>query len=180
LLDRELLLGDAPEVAPLLLNKLLVAGECVGRISEVEAYTPDDPASHSHRGRTARNAMMFEAAGHLYCYLIYGMHVCANVVTGQPGDGSAVLIRAVTPLAGIEAMAQRRGRRTQLTDGPGKVCRAFGITMAHNGLDLCAVSPVTLRDDGHPPPPHLIVGPRVGITRAVEHQWRWRVPTPNS
>lgn len=180
MLDRELLLGDAPTVAPLLLNKLMVAGECVGRIIEVEAYTPDDPASHSHRGRTARNSVMFGAPGHLYCYLIYGMHVCANVVTGQTGDGSAVLIRALTPVAGMEAMAQRRGRHSHLTDGPAKVCQAFGITMAYNGLDLCAVSPVTLRDDGHPPPRRLIVGPRVGITKAVEHPWRWRVPTANS
>jgi DNA-3-methyladenine glycosylase len=164
----------------LLLHKLLVAGRCVGRIIEVEAYTPDDPASHSHRGRTARNAVMFGEAGHLYCYRIYGMHVCANVVTGPPGDGSAVLIRAVTPVVGMEAMAQRRRRDRHLSDGPAKLCQAFGITMAHNGLDLCAASPITLRDDGIPPPRHPVVGPRVGITKAIEYPWRWRAPVASS
>lgn len=172
--DRSLFAGDAHLVAPLLLGKLLQHGECVGRIVEVEAYASTDPASHSFRGRTDRNAAMFGPAGHLYCYLSYGIHVCANVVTGPVDDGAAVLIRAVEPVAGLEAMRLRRGGRNDLTDGPGKLCQAFGITLAHTGTDVTDGSGICLLDDGTAPPPHPIVGPRVGITRAVDLPWRFR------
>jgi len=125
--SRRWLAGDAPDIAPGLLGKLLVVGECVGRISEVEAYTGDDPASHSYRGRTARNEVMFGPAGHLYVYFTYGMHFCCNVVTGKVGESQAVLLRAVVPVAGIETMIRRRGRDRNIADGPGKLCQAFGI-----------------------------------------------------
>ena len=175
--DRSALEGDAPEVAPTLLNKLLVHGPCAGRIVEVEAYTADDPASHTFRGETSRNAVMFGPPGHLYCYLSYGIHTCANVVTGPPGHGAAVLIRALVPVAGIEEMRRRRGRSTGLVDGPGKLCQALGLTLAHNGVDLCAAGPVALVDDGVAPPPNPVTGPRVGITKAVDTPWRFRVPS---
>lgn len=175
-LDRALLSGDAPEVAPLLLNKLLVHGPCVGRIVEVEAYRQDDPASHTHHGPTARNAVMFGPPGHLYVYFTYGMHHCANVVTGPVGVGAAVLLRAVEPLAGLPLMRERRAGRPQLADGPAKLCQAFAIGPGHNGIDVCRGAGVGLFDDGVPPPSEPVVGPRVGISKAVDVPWRFRVP----
>jgi DNA-3-methyladenine glycosylase len=173
---RDLLAADAPEVAPMLLNKLLVHGACIGRIGEVEAYREDDPASHSYRGRTPRTEVMFGPAGHLYVYFTYGMHYCANVVTGEDGRGAAVLLRAVTPVAGIELMRDRRNGRPDLTDGPAKLCQAFAIGPAQNGADLCTATDIGLYDDGTPPPANPRVGPRVGISKAVDLPWRWRLP----
>ena len=147
-----MLAGDAPAVAPYLLNKLLVHGDCVGRIIEVEAYRDDDPASHTFRGRTDRNAVMFGPPGHLYVYFTYGMHYCSNVVTGPEGHGAAVLLRAVEPVAGVELMRERRNGRAQLADGPAKLCQAFAIGPEHNGADLCGGSDIGLFDDGTPPP----------------------------
>jgi DNA-3-methyladenine glycosylase len=178
-IERDELARHAPEVAPRLLNRLLVAGDCVGRIVEVEAYTADDPASHSHRGQTLRNEVMFGRAGLLYVYFTYGMHHCANVVTGVPGDGQAVLLRAVFPLEGLDVMRARRGNRPDrlLTDGPGKLCQAFGLDRGFDGTDLCdPASPVRLEDDGVAPPDEPIAGPRIGITVATDRPWRWRVP----
>ncbi len=151
---------DAPDVAPDLLNKLFVVGDEVGRIVEVEAYTRDDPASHSYRGRTLRNDVMFGPPGHLYVYFVYGMHHCANIVTGPDGDGQAVLIRAVV-CEGVD-------RRS--TNGPAKLCRHFGIDMSFNG------SMASVVDDGTPPPSAPIVATRVGITKAADLPRRWLVP----
>lgn len=173
---RASLAGDAPTVAPSLLNKLLVRGPCVGRIVEVEAYREDDPASHTAAGRTARNEVMFGPAGHLYVYFVYGMHHCANVVTGAEGLGTAVLLRAVQPLEGLDVMRDRRGGNAALSDGPAKLCQAFGIGLEHNGVDVCRSDEIGLFDDGTPPPAEPIIGPRVGITKAVDTPWRWRVP----
>lgn len=175
---------DAPVVAVDLLGKLLVVerggARASGRIVETEAYTADDPASHSYRGPTRRNAVMFGPAGHLYVYRSYGIHWCANVVTGAEGDGQAVLIRAIEPVEGIDEMSRRRGRHP-LADGPGKLCQALGIDGAHDGADLAAPgSAVRIVDDGRPPPTDPVIGPRIGITRAVDVPWRWRTPrTPN-
>lgn len=174
--DRHLLTGPADAVAPLLLNKLLVHGECVGRIAETEAYLPDDPASHSFRGRTPRNSTMFGPAGRLYVYFTYGMHWCANVVTGHDGEGAAVLLRAVVPLAGLDVMRARRNDRSDLADGPAKLCQAFAIGAEHDGTDLLGDGPVMLLDDGVPPPAVPLAGPRVGITKAVDRAWRFRLP----
>ena len=177
---------DAPEVAPDLLNKVLIAEShgvrCSGRIIETEAYMPDDPASHTFIGRTDRNAVMFGPAGHLYVYLSYGIHHCLNVVTGPVGSGQAVLIRALEPLEGIEAMRTRRpGRRDrELADGPGKLAAALAVDLGSNGANIVLAKSrpdVAIVDDGMPPPITPVVGPRVGLTRATETPWRFRVPT---
>jgi DNA-3-methyladenine glycosylase len=174
--ERSFLARDALVVAPELLNKVLVAGPCAGRIVEVEAYRSDEPAAHSYRGPTPRTAVMFGPAGRLYVYLSYGIHYCANVVTGADGDGQAVLLRALTPLRGIETMATRRRGRTPLADGPGKLCQALALDRAHTGTDLCAGGDIRLVDDGTPPPAVVVTTPRVGITKAVELPWRFVVP----
>ena len=175
-LARRFYTRDALEVAPDLLDKVLVVGECAGRIVEVEAYRADDPASHSFRGRTTRNATMFGPGGLLYVYFTYGMHYCANVVTGTEHDGQAVLLRAVTPCRGIETMRARRGGHRSLADGPGKLCQAFGIDRTYDGTDLCTSPDVLILDDGTPPPADPLVSGRVGIRHAVAHPWRWRNP----
>ncbi|BAN02399.1 DNA-3-methyladenine glycosylase [Ilumatobacter coccineus] len=173
---------SASVVAPWLLNKLLVStvdGRTVaGRIAEVEAYEQDDPASHTFGGRTARNEVMFGRAGHLYVYLSYGIHFCANVVTGPEGSGEAVLIRSVAIESGLDDAAARRGDRPrrELSNGPGKLCQAFGVGLPHDGADLLAGGPVRLLDDGVAPPPHPLVGPRIGISKGVDTPWRFRVP----
>jgi DNA-3-methyladenine glycosylase len=150
----------SPDVGPELLYKLFVVGARIGRITEVEAYTQDDPASHSFRGRTKRNEVMFGPPGHLYVYFVYGMHHCANVVTGHEGDGQAVLIRAVV-CDGVDP---------KLTNGPAKLCRHFGIDMSFNG------APAHIFDDGSAPPDEPLVTPRIGIAKAVEWPRRWLAP----
>jgi DNA-3-methyladenine glycosylase len=145
-LPRSFYLRPTLTIARDLLGKLLVrrirGALLVGRIVEVEAYSDhDDPASHSFRGETERNRVMFAEGGHLYVYFTYGMHFCANIVTGEPGRGCAVLLRALEPLAGIEQMARARGKRSAereaLCSGPAKICQAFRITRRDNGRDLC-------------------------------------------
>lgn len=170
-------------VAPDLLGKRL---ECraadgvltAGRIVETEAYTADDEASHTFRGRTARNATMFGPPGHLYVYLSYGIHRCANVVTGAIGEGEAVLLRAVVPIDGIEVMSARRGGRlaADIANGPGKLCAALGIELTDDGVDVTGGAAIRIVDDGTPPPTAPRVGPRVGITRAADLPRRFRLP----
>ena len=165
---------DAPVVAPELLGKVLVVGRLAGRITETEAYTQDDPASHSFRGPTPRTAPMFGPAGHLYVYFTYGMHHCANVTTGGVGDGQAVLIRAVEPMVGIDEMIARRGRARNIADGPGKLCQAFAIDLSMTGLDLCdATAPLGVFDDGTAPPVAPAATPRIGIRVGTDRLWRW-------
>lgn len=169
-------------VAPELLNKLLVHRDGrVARIVEVEAYAgSEDPAAHSYRGQTARNATMFGEAGHLYVYFSYGMHWGSNAVCGEPGEGVGVLLRAAEPLRGIDAMRLLRPkakRDRDLASGPGKLSQAFGITRALDGADLVTgESGLVIACDGMPPPALPVVGPRIGISRAVEFPWRWHVP----
>lgn len=180
-LDRAFFARDSRVVAPEVLNKVLVAGECSARIVEVEAYCgEEDPGSHGYRGETPRTKVMFGPAGHLYVYFTYGMHWCANAVCGDVGESSAVLLRAAAPLTGQEAMRARRGavarRDRDLCSGPAKLCQAFGIAKSHDGADLVAgVDGVTIVDDGVAPPADPGVSRRIGLSAGVEHEWRWFV-----
>ncbi|MGH8925734.1 MAG: DNA-3-methyladenine glycosylase [Acidimicrobiia bacterium] len=141
-------------------------------LTEVEAYRQDDPASHSYGGPRGRNVVMFDRPGLLYVYRSYGVHWCANVVCGEVGVGSAILLRAGRPISGQAAMARRRGRNTNLTSGPGNLCQALGITGLENGLDLFnADSPVRLTEGE--PPANIAVTPRIGISKAIEVPWRF-------
>ncbi len=170
------------EVAPDLLNKLLVAGDGrAGRVVEVEAYCgADDPASHAFRGRTARNATMFGPPGHLYVYFTYGMHFCANVVCGEDGEASAVLLRGLTPVAGIDDMWAVRPacrRERDLCAGPARLCLALGIDRSFDGADLVTgEGGVVVADDGTPPPAVAAVSGRIGLRVATDRPWRYHVP----
>lgn len=173
----EILGGRAVDVAPRLLGwiiRTVVDGEPTAlRLLEVEAYGgADDPASHAHRGLTARNRSMFSSPGTLYVYRSYGVHWCANVVIGAEGEGSAVLLRAGEPVEGEAVMRRRRGRPDHLADGPGKLTQALGITGVHDATSL-RDGPVRLLPDELPPGTRVEATPRVGITRAVELPWRF-------
>jgi len=143
-----------------------------GRIVEVEAYHHEDPASHGHRGRTARNAVMFGPPGFAYVYRSYGIHWCLNFVCEEAGVADAVLVRALEPLAGLERMAARRGLSAArlLCSGPGRLCEALGVTGAHDGLPLDE-PPFELR--ARTAAVELVTGPRIGITKAAELPWRY-------
>lgn len=177
----ETLSGPPEEAAPLLLGCELVStvdAELVRmRITEVEAYKgPDDPASHAYRGRTARNDSMFQRPGTLYVYRSYGIHHCANTAAGPPGVGWGILIRGGQVVEGEATARRRRGRESQLTDGPGKVCQALGITLAHNGLYLLDHGSEIRLQPG-PPPSVVISTPRIGISSAQERPWRFVAAT---
>lgn len=175
MMDRGALAGRAEVVAPTLLGAELVSdvgGVAVRlRLLEVEAYTSVDPASHSFRGITKRNATMFARPGTLYVYRSYGVHWCANVVTGEAGDGAAVLIRGGEVIDGLEEAVRRRGRAVGVSDGPGKVCQALGINAHHNGLDLLGNGEVRL-EEGEPVRIFRATR-RIGITKATELEWRF-------
>jgi DNA-3-methyladenine glycosylase len=159
-------------VAPDLIGAVLLVGGVGGIIVEVEAYHHTDPAAHSFGGLTPRNAVMFGPPGHAYVYRSYGIHWCVNFVCEPEGVASAVLIRALQPTAGLDFMRTRRGVDDvrQLCSGPGKLCEALAITRAHDGLPLDA-PPFELR--GRTNPVEIAVGPRIGISKAVEHPWRY-------
>lgn len=149
-------------------------GRLSARIVEVEAYIgQDDPACHAARGKTARNAVMFGAPGHAYIYFIYGMYYCLNFVTEQTGDAAAVLLRAAEPEEGLALMASRStsDRPEQMLNGPGKFCRAFGLTQQQNGLDLVDSRLYLERINGGAP--RIETSPRIGIRVGTEHCWRF-------
>jgi DNA-3-methyladenine glycosylase len=176
---------DVLTVASELLGKVLVKNErgkmISGRIVEVEAYDGrTDKAAHTYGGKTKRNEVMFNEGGYLYVYLSYGVHCCCNVVSGTEGTGTAILIRAVEPLEGIEKMKMNRfGKKKlsekemyNLTSGPGKVCKAFGITKHHSGVDLTGdkiylVDSVLKKDE------KIDVSKRIGITKSAHLPWRY-------
>jgi DNA-3-methyladenine glycosylase len=160
------------EVAPDLIGATLLFKGTGGIIVEVEAYHHTDPAAHSYRGRTERNAVMFGAPGFAYVYRSYGIHWCLNFVCEREGSASAVLIRAIEPTEGISAMQRRRGMKDlrALCSGPGKICEALGITRAHNALALDAPPFQLFARAG---PAKIIKGVRIGITKAAENPWRY-------
>lgn len=163
---------EAPQaLARALIGATLNLDGVGGVIVETEAYEISDPASHSFGGPTARNAPMFGPPGRVYVYRIYGLHLCLNVVCG-PQVGGAVLIRALEPTLGLEVMAARRkqGRIEVLCAGPGRLCQALGVSLAHNGLAIDA-APFAL--SAGPARLPIMVGPRIGITKAAEQPWRY-------
>jgi DNA-3-methyladenine glycosylase len=181
---RRALAGPVLDVAPRLLGATLRHESADGtvslRLTEVEAYDgANDAGSHAYRGRTPRTAIMFGPAGYLYCYFTYGMHVCANVVTGTEGAASAVLLRAGEIVDGLELARSRRPGASDrdLARGPARLCRALGIELTDNGNDL-VTGPVTLRLGE--PPSEVATGPRVGLRGDPHLPWRFWLPGERS
>jgi DNA-3-methyladenine glycosylase len=160
------------EVAPDLIGATLLVDGVGGIIVEVEAYHHTDPAAHSFRGRTPRNAVMFGPPGFAYVYRSYGVHWCVNFVCEKEGSASAVLIRALQPTHGIPAMRRRRGLHDErsLCSGPGKLTEALAITIEHNELPLDAPR-IALHARANQP--DIVAGVRIGITKAAERPWRY-------
>jgi len=173
MLKRDFFARSVHEVAPDLIGVTLLVDGVGGRIVEVEAYDQQDPASHGYRGRTERNAaMIFGPPGHAYVYRSYGIHWCLNLVCREEGVAEAALIRALEPTAGLDL---QRGRRLTeevraLCSGPGKLCQALAITREHDGLAL-DVPPFQLVERDKVP--EIVTGPRIGLTRATELNWRY-------
>ncbi len=172
--------GFASEVAPRLLGCVL---ECElngailrARIVETEAYDQSDEASHSYNGQTLRTKVMFGAPGRLYVYFTYGMHYCCNVVVGPKGYGSAVLIRALEPISGEEVMLERRHNKggVELTNGPAKLCQAFGIDKVLNGHDLRHL-PLKLVSQPELLPADIVQTTRIGISQGKDVPWRFYI-----
>ena len=169
------LTGPVEEVAPTLLGATLRHGEVAVRLTEVEAYDgPSDPASHAHRCRTARNAIMFGPAGHLYVYFSYGMHWAANVICGVEGHAAGVLLRAGEVVDGIDTARTRRGRARDrdLARGPGRLCAALDLTAEQKGCYLLGDGPVRLESPSERPE-MIMSGPRVGVSLEADRPWRF-------
>ncbi len=186
-LERHFYTRELLTVTRELLGKILVKKErgknLSGRIVEVEAYDGSiDEAAHTFIGKTKRNEIMFNMGGYLYVYFTYGNHYCCNVVTGEEGKGTAVLIRAIEPLEGIETMIKNRfGRhllnekeKYNLTSGPGKVCQALSINKKHYGIDLTE-DKIYLLDQPMIDEDNIVVTGRIGIKKSVELPWRFYI-----
>jgi DNA-3-methyladenine glycosylase len=160
------------EVAPDLIGATMLLNGIGGHIVEVEAYHHTEPAAHSFRGPTVRNAVMFGPPGYAYVYRSYGIHWCLNFVCEAKGSASAVLVRAIEPTVGLPAMRRRRGLADErlLCAGPGRVCAALGITDKHNGMALDAPPFEFFARVGTV---EIVAGPRIGITKAAELPWRY-------
>ncbi len=163
---------DSALVARHLIGAILTLDGVGGRIVEVEAYDREDPASHSFSGPTTRNAAMFGPPGRVYVYRSYGIHWCFNMVCREEGHGAGVLIRAIEPQHGIDTMRERRGlvEPRLLCSGPGRICQAMGITLAHTGMPVDA-PPFELQ--WPEAPVDIVTGPRIGISKAVDVPWRF-------
>ncbi len=173
-LSRDFFARSVHEVAPDLIGATLLVDGVGGPIVEVEAYDQEDPASHSFRGPTLRNTVMFGPPGRAYVYRSYGIHWCLNFTCDVEGKAEAVLVRALKPEHGLDAMRARRGASSDraLASGPGKLCQALGITGEHDGLAL-DVPPFELR--AREEAPEIATGRRIGITKATELSWRYGV-----
>jgi DNA-3-methyladenine glycosylase len=172
MIGREFFARSVHEVAPDLIGVSLLVDGVGGVIVEVEAYDREDPASHAFRGRTTRNASMFGPPGHAYVYRSYGIHWCLNLVCEGEGVANAVLVRALEPTQGLEAMRTRRGLDDPrlLCSGPGRLCQALAVTREHDGLPLRR-PPFELLEREQAV--EVVSGPRIGITRAAELPWRY-------
>jgi DNA-3-methyladenine glycosylase len=171
-LTRDFFARSVHEVAPDLIGVTLLVDGVGGTIVEVEAYDHEDPAAHGYGGRTARNASMFGPPGHAYVYRSYGIHWCLNLVCEEEGVANAVLLRALEPTHGIDAMRARRGLDDErlLASGPGRLCQALAVTRDHDGLALDQ-PPFELLARAREP--QIAIGPRIGITKAAERPWRY-------
>ncbi|MEU0483606.1 DNA-3-methyladenine glycosylase [Streptosporangium sp. NPDC006013] len=181
-LARDFFDRPAHEIAPDLLGRVLVHGPVALRLTEVEAYglPGEDPASHTYRGRTPRNAVMFGPPGHLYVYFTYGMHFCANLTCLPEGTGSGILLRAGEVISGIgTAMARRRAgsaravREVDLARGPARLAVALGFTLEHNGLDVCVPGSLSVIDGEPAMATSVRSGPRTGVSSGKETPWRF-------
>jgi DNA-3-methyladenine glycosylase len=163
------------EVARDLVGCTLMHGDCGGVIVETESYERDDPACHAYVGRTMRNEVLFGPPGRAYVYLSYGIHSLLNAVAEPEGEAAAVLIRALEPAVGIEAMRRRRGRERleELCSGPGKLTEALGVRLADNGASLGEPPFAILPPEGGWGRVEVTVGPRIGISKAIENPWRF-------
>ena len=172
MIDRDFFARSVHEVAPDLIGVTFLRDGVGGVIVEVEAYDHEDPAAHGYRGRTERNASMFGPSGHAYVYRSYGIHWCVNFVCEEEGSASAVLIRALEPTHGVDAMRERRkvDDVRALCSGPGKLTQALGIAVEHDGLALDRPPFELVPRESEP---IIAVGPRIGITKAVEQPWRY-------
>ncbi|HSD62659.1 MAG TPA: DNA-3-methyladenine glycosylase [Ignavibacteriaceae bacterium] len=186
-LKRSFYKRDLLTVAKELLGKIFVKSDpgnlLAGKIVEVEAYDGRiDEAAHTFIGKTKRNEIMFREGGYLYVYFTYGAHFCSNIVTGEEGQGTAVLIRALEPVTGIEQMSLNRYSRNlinekekyNLTSGPGKVCQAFGISNEYYGEDLIS-GRIYLLNQKKIPEDKIMCTTRIGIKKSVELNWRFYI-----
>lgn len=186
-LPRNFYIRNTITVAKELLGKVLVKKEkrklLAGAIVEVEAYDGSvDEAAHTFIGKTKRNEIMFNEGGYFYVYFTYGVHFCCNVVTGIKDEGTAVLIRSVEPITGIKQMAKNRfntivineKEKINLTNGPGKVCRAFNINREHYGIDLTG-NRIFILDRPKLSSKDIVVSKRIGIKKSVDLPWRFYI-----
>jgi DNA-3-methyladenine glycosylase len=161
-------------VARDLIGCRIIHGRTAGVIVETESYHADDPACHAFGGQTPRSSVLFGPPANAYVYLSYGIHSLLNFVAEPEGEAAAVLIRALEPVAGVDIMRERRGiaRLEDLCSGPGKLTEALGIGLDLNGVSL-GEGPIEVLGRGPGSDPAIVTAPRIGISKAVEHPWRF-------